>query len=320
MLTFPESVAVQPVMVHRVVDGQQRLTTVSILLACIAEALGPEGQSGAWTARAIRNDWLTNPEKPPNRFRKLRLQDGDEEEYRRGFEGNPHGPGAVAQAWRIARRLVRRSDVGQLLAGLERLRVVSIGLGQRDDPQQIFESLNATGRPLTESEKVKNWLLMGLPDAEQQELHDRHWKRIESLLDAEHSTDRIDTFLRDFLRWKTGELRGVRYVYEDLRRWAVRNRKAENRSSLCSDLADIAAHYGVLMGTAKAHRYKDVERELRHRRDMGFDTHRPLTLRLLHEAATPEGVEWTEATLARVFGGIATWVTRFWLSAVPWPG
>ena len=107
MLTFPESVAVQPVMVHRVVDGQQRLTTVSILLACIAEALGPEGQSGDWTARTIRNDWLTNPEKPPNRFRKLRLQDGDEEEYRSGLEGNPHGPGAVAQAWRIARRLVR---------------------------------------------------------------------------------------------------------------------------------------------------------------------------------------------------------------------
>ena len=320
MLTFPESVAVQPVMVHRVVDGQQRLTTVSILLACIAEALGPEGQSGDWTARTIRNDWLTNPEKLPNRFRKLRLQDGDEEEYRRGLEGNPNGPGAVAQAWRIARRLVRRSDLGQLLAGLERLRVVSIGLGQRDDPQQIFESLNATGRPLTESEKLKNWLLMGLPDAEQQELHDRHWKRIEASLKAEYATDRIDTFLRDFLRWKTGELRGVRYVYEDLRRWAVQNGKAENRSSLCSHLADIAAHYGVLMDTAKAHPYKKVERELRHLRAMGIHTHRPLTLRLLHEAATTGIAQWTDATLAKVFGGIATWITRSWLSGRPMAG
>ena len=67
----------------------------------------------------------------------------------------------MAQIWKIARRLVARNDVALLLRGLERLRVVSIGLHANEDPQQIFESLNATGRPQTESEKVKNWLLMG---------------------------------------------------------------------------------------------------------------------------------------------------------------
>jgi len=80
-----------------------------------------------------------------------------------------------------------------LLAGLERLRVVSIGLGDREDPQQIFESLNATGRPLTESEKVKNWLLMGLPDEAQQDLYENHWVRIERTLGAEHTTEPTDT-------------------------------------------------------------------------------------------------------------------------------
>ena len=265
------------------------MTTISILLACIAEALGPDGSCGAWTARVIKNR-LTNPDATgPERIRKLRLQDGDEEEYRSGLEGKLGGAGAVSQAWRIVRRLVRRSDIAQLLTGLERFRVVSIGLGAHDDPQQIFESLNATGRPLTEGEKLKNWLLMGLPDAEQQELHDRHWKRMEASLDAEHSSDRIDIFLRDFLRWQTGELRGVRYVYEDLRRWAVRNGKAGHRPRLCSELADLAADYGVLMGTTGPHRDKIVERELVHLREMGIDTHRPLMLRLLHEATAPEG-------------------------------
>ena len=319
LLTFPESRAVQPVTVHRVVDGQQRLTTVSILLACIAKELGPDGQCGVWTGRTIMEDRLTNRGKSADRFRKLRLQDGDEDEYRSGLDGNPHGPGAVAQAWRIARRLVRRNDIALLLKGLERLRVVSIGLGDHDDPQQIFESLNATGRPLTESEKLKNWLLMGLEDVEQQELHDRYWKRIEASLDAEYSTEPIDIFLRDFLRWQTGELRGVKRVYEDLRRWAVRSGEGEDRRALLADLADLAAHYGVLLG-ASEHRYQGVERELRHLRAMGFDTHRPLTLRLLHEAATASEVEWTEATLSRVLAGIGTWVTRFWLSDRPMAG
>ena len=81
----------------RVVDGQQRLTTVSILLACIAAELGREGQCGDWTAQIIRDDRLTNPGKSPEKHHKLRLQDGDDKEYRRGLEGKPASAGAVAQ-------------------------------------------------------------------------------------------------------------------------------------------------------------------------------------------------------------------------------
>ena len=120
----------------------------------------------------------------------------------------------MAQAWRTIRRLVARNDVGALLRGLQRLRVVSIGLDANEDPQQIFESLNATGRPLTESEKVKNWLLMGLPDAEQLELHDEVWLAIETALGAEHATGPVDEFLRDLLRWWTGRVQGIDAVYD----------------------------------------------------------------------------------------------------------
>ena len=118
LLTFLETRVVRPVTVHRVVDGQQRLTTVSILLACIAEELGPDGRCGEWSGRTIMDDRLTNPGKSADRFRKLRLQDGDEDEYRSGLAGSPQGSGAVAQAWRIARRLVRRNDTSSLLKGL----------------------------------------------------------------------------------------------------------------------------------------------------------------------------------------------------------
>ena len=143
---------------------------------------------------------------------------------------------AVTQAWRTLRRLVARHDVALLLMGLERLRVVSIGLGDREDPQQIFESLNATGRPLTESEKVKNWLLMGLPDEAQQDLYENHWVQIERTLGAEHTTEPTDTFLRDVLRWRTGELHGIERVYDGLRRWAVKQGYAEDRPALCREL------------------------------------------------------------------------------------
>ena len=314
LLTFLEPGPAGVVKPIRVVDGQQRLTTVSILLACIAEKLGPQGQSGEWTAQIIRDDRLTNPGKRPERHRKLRLQKGDEEEYIRGLKGEPSGSGAVTQAWRIARRLVARNDVGTLLRGLERLKVVSIGLGKHDDPQQIFESLNATGKPLTESEKVKNWLLMGLPDEDQQVMHDDHWLGIERALGANRSTEPIDIFLRDLLRWRTGEVHGIDQVYESFRRWVVRTRLVVDRPALCRDLASLAELYGTLSGTAGAHSNKAVQHELKQLQAMGIDTHRPFTLRLLHDATRDERSGATDEELAKTLAAVNTWITRLWLA------
>ena len=314
LLTFPEPGAAGVVKTFRVVDGQQRLTTVSILLACIADELGPDGQCGDWTAQIIRDDRLTNPGKSLEKRYKLKLQSEDDKEYGLGLNGESAGAGAVAQAWKIARRLVADKDISHLLRGLERLCVVSIGLGDKEDPQQIFESLNATGRPLTESEKVKNWLLIGLPDAEQQDLHDNHWLGIVRALDAEHTTEPVDIFLRDVLRWQTGKVQGIGHVYEGLRRWAVRKGQAGDRPALCRELASLAGLYGIITGTAGCHRNPGVERELRHMRALGIDVHRPLALRLLNDAATSGDAAGCEKALAEVFAGIGAWMTRVWLA------
>ena len=320
LLTFPEPGPEGVVRTVRVVDGQQRLTTVSILLACIGDELGPNGDCEGWTKRDILDDRLTNPRKPPDKFRKLRLQDGDEEEYRDGLLGSVDGAGAVSQAWRTARRIVVKHDLAHLLRGLKRLRVVSIGLDANEDPQQIFESLNATGRPLTESEKVKNWLLMGLPDAEQQDLHDKHWLEIERKLDARYSTERIDIFLRDVLRWWTGETQGIDRVYEGIRRWAVTSGRHLNRPALCRELNSLASLYGILAGTTKPHTDANTRREIRHLQAFGIHVHRPLSLRLLHDLVQNDCGGSGAAALATTLRAIGTWVTRMWFADKPMAG
>ena len=314
ILTFREPGAAGVVSTIRVVDGQQRLTTLSILLACIARELGPNGECDGWTAQHIIDDRLTNPGKSAEKFRKLRLQDGDEDEYRQGLEAEPSGMGAVTQAWRIARRLVARERVDRLLRGLLSLRVVSIGLDEREDPQQIFASLNATGRPLRESEKVKNWLLMGLPDSKQQELYEDCWLQIERCLDATHSTESVDVFLRDLLRWQTGTTVGIDHIYEGIRRWAVKTGKEQDRSSVFREFTRLAGLYGKISGTAKSHRNAKVERELRHLREMGIDVHRPLSLRLLSDADAAAGGTLDDADLSEILRLIGTWTTRMWLA------
>ena len=79
---------------------------------------------------------------------------------------------------------IKKEKVEVLLKGLNRLRIVSIGLEDKDDAQQIFESLNTTGLSLSESEKVKNWLLLQFPADKQQETY-KNWREIENNLSDE---------------------------------------------------------------------------------------------------------------------------------------
>ena len=98
------------------------------------------------------------------------------------------------------------------------------------------------------------------------------------------------------------------------------NGKAEDRPSLCRELAEVAARYGVILGTDGVHTSRDVERELCHLRDLGFDTYRRLALRLLYEAETSEHKASSYATMAKVCQAISTWITRLWLSGRPLAG
>ncbi len=320
LLTFREPERGGTAETSCIVDGQQRLTTVSILLASIAGKLEREGPCDSWTGEMVQR-YLTNPPMYPEQPRKLKLQSADDDEYSAGLGGTPRGSGAVKQAWNHASCLVNDSDTKRLLDGLNHLEVVSIELEPpKDDPQQIFESLNATGRPLTESEKVKNWLLIGLPEGEQRELYDRYWRAIEDALDAHYSSDRIDNFLRDFMRWRTGKKLRTEETYEQIRRWALKDELAGDRPALCREFARLAKLYGVLTGTAGPHPDNRVETELRHLRALGIDVHRPLTLRLLDEASNEESTLVSNKDLARALAYISSWLTRLWLAGRPTNG
>ena len=323
LITVQESIS--PVMmVYRVVDGQQRLTTVSILLACIADTLAANGEDGDLNPEEIRDDLLTNPEEPEDRRRKLRLQDGDEDEFRRIIEGDSpeSGDGHVADAWRIVRKRVNSDNVQSLIKGLHRLRVITIVLDDRDDAQQIFQSLNATGKPLTEGEKVKNWLLMGLSEDVQTDLHRDHWLAMESALGARHDAERIDVFLRDMMRWRTGRLVAGRETYDEFRRWAIRTERdgPERRPELCAEVASLACLYGQLTGTAAPSPSRGVERELDHLRAMGVDTHRPFTLRLLCDAQRAGESGRDPKWLVHTLGSVSSWITRLWLAGHSFTG
>ena len=311
LITYSEPTPVGTPRVNNVVDGQQRLTTISILLVCIAEKLEEIGSStGGWTPETIRSVLLRNNIGSPE---KLRLQDRDNEEYKRILNGYPEGEGKVSAAWEVLRKAVDELDPRLLMEGLSRFKVISFPCQSSNDPQQIFESLNATGVRLTEGEKVKNWLLMGLDRTTQETVYKDYWCRLESSLDAVSEPKRIDDFLWNFLRWKTGENCGISYTYSNLRRWWYEYGE-DNRMYLCKDLAELAALYGKITGVNDRHTSDEIDKLLRHLQYLGINTHRPFTLRLFDDATRPNDTGAHESELIKVLGALSTWLTRIWLS------
>ena len=234
----------------QVVDGQQRLTTLSIVAALCAWRLREESY-GAWTRESIRQRLLRNDTSIPDRRRKLRLQEGDEAAMAAlvAYDGKKLDDAtSITRAWHDARRMLEgQGGEGerQVLDALERLALVQISLEPEDDAQQIFESLNGTGLPLAESEKVKNWLLMhGSPD-EQDAMHRSCWEPMEAALDARHEMARLDEAFRDILRWKTGQVAGIDKVYEGIRTLGAKE-YAGAKGKLANDLRTWVERYGLI--------------------------------------------------------------------------
>ena len=191
------------------IDGQQRMTTVSLLMAALRDHLKEQSShdTGASPAK-IEHDFLINTFETKCQRRKLVLRERDDQTLRWLVDdGEEPAAGAksasVLQNYQFFRtKLQGSADLDIVLAGVGRLAVVDVRLDQgTDDPQQIFESLNSTGLDLTQGDLVRNYVLMGLEETEQTRLYRHFWQKIERLYTG--SAAQLDNFLRDFVALDT---------------------------------------------------------------------------------------------------------------------
>lgn len=87
--------------------------------------------------------------------------------------------------------------IDELFDAICSLEIINITLNNEDNPQLIFESLNSTGLDLSEGDKIRNFILMGLPSKEQDEYYDKYWNRIEECTKYD-----VSSFVRDYLSVK----------------------------------------------------------------------------------------------------------------------
>lgn len=233
------------------IDGQQRVTTLTILLAALRdhiEAARWSGGDDGPTGKRIDAYFLRNAEETGSRSHKLVLRRHDQATLQAILDR--HEPpvaasGRIRENYEFFRERVAGTDPDLVYRGVGRLVVVDVCLDHKsDDPQLIFESLNSTGLDLSQSDLIRNFILMSLPEPAQTRLYDLYWRQIEDLFRGSEST--FDAFVRDYIALKTkaSKQEKANEIYFAFRRtFGSVGADPEKLAELLGDLLNNARHY-----------------------------------------------------------------------------
>ncbi|CAG1000505.1 hypothetical protein METP2_03224 [Methanosarcinales archaeon] len=274
-----------------VIDGQQRLTTATLLIEALARSLGDREPLEGFSAKKLRNYYLLNPLEDGERKYKLVLSQTDKASLIALLEqqGWPrdHSIRVAANFKFFEDRLAESKDeLEALCRGLAKLVIVDISLNRdQDNPQLIFESLNSTGRELSQADLIRNFILMGLEPKLQTELYEKFWRPMEVDFGQEGYATHFDSFMRHYLTVKMNEIPNVREVYEAFKQHA-RSPDATRAGvkALVEDIRAFASYYcSMALNSEQDATLKAAFHDLR---ELRVDVAYPFLLEIYHDYAT----------------------------------
>ena len=199
----------------QLIDGQQRMTTLTLLLAALRDHIqetewrSPDGDPDAPISERIEHDFLINSYEETERRYKLKLRRYDWKELQVILDKKEvpdnlvdnSQPGRIRENYQFFKQQLKDSDPAEVYRGIGRLVVVDLSVTASDNPQLIFESLNSTGVTLSQSDLIRNFVLMAVSPSEQDRLYRDYWQPTEALY--RNAEKAFDTFVRDYIALKT---------------------------------------------------------------------------------------------------------------------
>ena len=273
-----------------VIDGQQRLTTVTLILEALARQLGDSEPVDGFSAKKLRSYYLLNPLEEGERGFKLLLTQTDKASLLALVQQKAQPTDQslrVTENFAFFEEQVQNlgADLPALCHGLAKLVVVDIALSRdQDNPQLIFESMNSTGRELSQADLIRNYILMGLEPAHQTRLYEDHWRPMEVGFGQEGYGSHFDSFMRHYLTLKTGEIPNIRAVYEAFKSHArTPDIAAAGVDALVTDIHAFAGYYCTMaLGKEADKRLAEAFRDLR---ELKVDVAYPFLLELYDDFA-----------------------------------
>jgi len=228
------------------IDGQQRLTTLCLILKALEQQLSQhtnqtESLDGL-SKEELRKYYLIKEKKPPY---KLLLTQTDKESLEAILDGyscpEEHSI-KIKENFEFFEKKVKKldhSEIKFLWEGLKKLIIVYVSLDPNTDkPQVIFESMNSTGKELSQTDLIRNFVLMDLPETDQEKLYE-DWQIMEERFEQKTNSEYFDGFIRDYLTIKTNKIPKKKEVYEDFKKYADKKGIYANKERLKDIVKDL---------------------------------------------------------------------------------
>ncbi|WP_243342596.1 DUF262 domain-containing protein [Anaerococcus sp. AGMB09787] len=295
-----------------IIDGQQRLTTISLLLLAIYDLIN-EGlieSSDSNLKQRIREEYLINKYSPSDKKIKLKPVKNDADAFNNLVDNNnPIDSSNITTNYKYfyKRILDEEVSVDELFDSFKKLIIIDIFLSSDDDPQLIFESLNSTGLDLSEGDKIRNFILMDVrPTSLQEEYYEKYRHKIEKYTDFD-----VSAFVRDYISLKTGSIPNINKTYLEFKKFYNKFYQGK-KLDLLEDLLAYAKRYKQLISGQSP--FKTIEPVLQRLLNFEAKVTRPFLMEALKQA---EEGNLNEEDLYQILILVESYLLRRQISSLP---
>ena len=248
------------------IDGQQRITSIMLLLKVLHEKVTDENDK-----EEIWEEYLINKRAPEENLRiRLKPVESDGMPYKKLIEENDVSlTSNVCKNYRLFEKLIQESNYSaeEIYKALGKIELVYIQLekGKKsENPQMIFESLNSTGLSLTQGDLIRNYLLMNHEYEKQKMLYKNFWLEIEKRI----TNEKISDFVRDYLTMKNGSISNKDKVYDDFKKYIKQNNENMDEEGILEELKTYSEYYSwFLNGNSPNNKINEKLSEFRYLRN-----------------------------------------------------
>lgn len=258
-----------------IIDGQQRLTTITLLLTALRNHWSDEVKR-----KEIEDHYLINSDKDGDKKFRLILSESDKDTLLSLIDKNRRKPSEpsskIVENFKLFEEWISNTDkLETIFKGLEKLMIVEIALEKgKDDPQLIFESMNSKGIELTQTDLIRNYIVMETEVEKQEGFYNKYWRAMEE--EFKQNKKWFDRFVRHYLTIKTREIPNINKVYVALKDY--RQKEGIGIEDLLKDLQKYCGYFCQIVFKKEAN--KDLNKALGFLVDLEMDVIYPLLLEL----------------------------------------